>query len=52
MTIEQFNLLDEQSKRVIIFNADKLAERVDDFTKSESDVRFCRVAALRWPQGC
>lgn len=33
MSIEEFNLLDEQSKRVIIFEADKITERNDNLTK-------------------
>lgn len=35
MTAEEFNRLDEQSKRVIIFEADKIAENSDYLTKSE-----------------
>ncbi len=35
MTIEEFNNLDEESKQVIIFEADKISERKDDFTKYE-----------------
>ena len=33
--MEEFNKLDDQSKRILIFEAIKIAERNDDFTKFE-----------------
>lgn len=33
MTIEEFNKLDEGSKRIIIFEAEKVSEVQDEFTK-------------------
>jgi hypothetical protein len=35
MTIEEFNNLDEESKRVVIFEADKVSELRNDRTKFE-----------------
>lgn len=35
MTLDEFNSLDDQSKRFLIFDATKIAERDDDFTKFE-----------------
>ena len=35
MTIEEFNNLDEETKRVIIFEANKICEEQNDYTKYE-----------------
>ncbi|MDB5246783.1 MAG: hypothetical protein JWQ40_1177 [Segetibacter sp.] len=35
MTVEEFNKLDDQNKKVLIFEASKIAERNEDFKKFE-----------------
>lgn len=35
MTLEEFNMIDDESKKVLIFEASKIAERRDDCSKFE-----------------